>query len=220
MTTGPLTSGASPVATRTQSAEAQTRMPRTQTQRVYLVRHGETAWTLTGQHTGLTDIPLTEHGRESARRLEPVLARHDFELVLTSPLGRARETCELAGFAGRAEVEHDLLEWNYGDYEGLTSKQILAISPGWFLFRDGCPGGEGPEDVGARVDRVIARVRSLRGHVALFAHGHVFKVLAARWLGLPVASGSHFIIDTATLNILSYYQGIPALKRWNARLKN
>jgi probable phosphoglycerate mutase len=203
----------------TQAAEVETQTPRTLTQCVYLVRHGETAWTITGQHTGLTDIPLTEHGREAARRLGPVFARHHFEQILTSPLMRARETCELAGFRGRAQVDPDLVEWNYGDYEGLTAKQILDLSPGWFLFRDGCPGGERPEDVGARVDRVIARARSLQGHVALFAHGHVFKVLAARWLGLPVASGAHFIIDTATLNILSYYQGVPALKRWNARLK-
>jgi len=202
-----------------QRSELQSRAHHTSVQRVYLIRHGETAWTLTGQHTGLTDIPLTEHGRETAKRLEPVLTKLRFDLVLTSPLRRARETCELAGLGERTHVDADLVEWNYGDYEGLTSKQILAIDPGWFLFRDGCPGGERPEDVGARVDRVIARARSLRGHVALFAHGHFSRVLAARWLGLPVVSGSHFILDTATLNILSYSQGVPALKRWNARLK-
>jgi broad specificity phosphatase PhoE len=202
-----------------QRSELQSRAHHTSVQRVYLIRHGETAWTLTGQHTGLTDIPLTEHGRETASRLVPVLTKLRFDLVLTSPLQRARETCELSGLGERAHIDADLVEWNYGDYEGLTSRQILAIAPGWFLFRDGCPGGERPEDVGARVDRVIDRARSLQGHVALFAHGHLFKVLAARWLGLPVASGSHFILDTATLNILSYYQGVPALKRWNARLK-
>jgi broad specificity phosphatase PhoE len=202
-----------------QPSELQPRAHHTSVQRVYLIRHGETPWTLTGQHTGLTDIPLTEHGRETARRLEPVLTKQRFDLVLTSPLQRARETCELAGLSARAQIDADLVEWNYGDYEGLTSKQILALSPGWFLFRDGCPGGERPDDVGARVDRVIARARSLQGHVALFAHGHLFKVLAARWLGLSVASGSQFILDTATLSILSYYRGVPALKRWNARLK-
>jgi probable phosphoglycerate mutase len=202
-----------------QQSKQPSRAQHTSVQRLYLIRHGETAWTLTGQHTGLTDIPLTAHGRETAQRLEPVLTRLPFDVVLTSPLQRARETCELAGLSARAQIDDDLVEWNYGDYEGLTSKQILALAPGWFLFRDGCPGGERPEDVGARVDRVIARARSLQGHVALFAHGHLFKVLAARWLGLPVASGAHFILDTATLSILSYYQGAPALKRWNARLK-
>ena len=214
-----LTSATSSIATESQTAELQPGTHRTPIQRIYLVRHGETAWTLTGQHTGLTDIPLTEHGRETATRLAPVMGRHHFELVLTSPLERARETCALAGFHDRAQIDRDLLEWNYGEYEGLTSKQILAISPGWSLFRDGCPGGERPDEVAARVDRVIARVRSLRGHVALFAHGHVFRVLVARWLGLPASSGVHFILDTATVNILSYYQGVPALKRWNARLK-
>ncbi|HEY7191337.1 MAG TPA: histidine phosphatase family protein [Vicinamibacterales bacterium] len=202
-----------------QPSELQSRAHHTSMPRLYLIRHGETAWTLTGQHTGLTDIPLTEHGRETAKRLVPVLTRLRFDLVLTSPLQRARETCELAGLGERTQVDTDLVEWDYGDYEGLTSKQILALSPGWFLFRDGCPGGERPADVGARVDRVIARARSLQGHVALFAHGHLFKVLAARWLGLSVASGSQFILDTATLSILSYYRGVPALKRWNARLK-
>lgn len=202
-----------------QPSELQSRAHHTSVQRVYLIRHGETPWTITGQHTGLTDIPLTDHGREAARRLEPVLSKLQFDLVLTSPLQRARETCELAGLGERAHIDRDLVEWNYGDYEGLTTKQIRAIAPDWLVFRDGCPGGERPEDVGARVDRLIARARSLHGHVVLFAHGHLFKVLAARWLGLPVASGSHFILDTATLNILSYYQGIPALKRWNARLK-
>jgi broad specificity phosphatase PhoE len=203
-----------------EQSELQSRARHTTVQRVYLIRHGETPWTLTGQHTGLTDIPLTDHGRETARRLEPVLTKLRFDLVLTSPLQRARETCELAGLGERAHIDRDLVEWNYGDYEGLTTKQILAIAPGWSVFTDGCPGGERPEDVGARVDRLIARARSLQGHVALFAHGHLFKVLAARWLGLPVAAGSHFILDTATLNILSSYQGVPALKRWNARLKS
>ena len=185
-------------------------------QQVYLMRHGETEWSLSGQHTGTTDIPLTENGREVARLLEPVCAKQTFALVLTSPLGRARQTCELAGLGARAEIDADLMEWSYGEYEGLTPKQIRAQRPGWMLFTDGCPGGETPEQVGARVDRVIARVRAVRGHVALFAHGHIFRVFAARWLGFPVAAGCHFLLDTATLNILSYYRGIPAVKRWNA----
>jgi probable phosphoglycerate mutase len=184
-------------------------------QLVCLVRHGETEWSLSGQHTGLTDIPLTENGRKVAKLLAPVLARETFALVLTSPLKRARETCELAGLAGRAEIDGDLMEWDYGEYEGLTPKQIHARAPGWMIFKDGCPGGESPEQVGARVDRVIARARAVEGHVALFAHGHIFRVFAARWLGLPATAGCHFLLDTATLNVLSYYRGIPALKRWN-----
>jgi probable phosphoglycerate mutase len=138
--------------------------------------------------------------------------------VLTSPLWRARETCELAGLGERAEIDHDLIEWNYGEYEGLTPKQIHGRAPGWMLFSDGCPGGEAPEQVGARVDRVITRARAVDGHVALFAHGHIFRVFAARWLGLPANAGCHFLLDTATLSVLSYYRGIPAVKRWNAPL--
>jgi probable phosphoglycerate mutase len=188
-------------------------------QQVYLIRHGETEWSLSGQHTGSTDIALTENGRKLARLLKPVLAGETFSLVLTSPLERARRTCELAGLGERAEIDRSLMEWNYGDYEGLTPKQIHAQAPNWMLFSDGCPGGETPEQVGARVDRVIARVRAADGHVALFAHGHVFRVFAARWLGLPAAAGCHFLLDTATLSILSYYRGIPAVKRWNAVLR-
>lgn len=187
-------------------------------QQVYLIRHGETEWSLSGQHTGSTDIPLTENGRKVAKLLEPVLAKESFALVLTSPLQRARKTCELAGLGGRAEIDDDLMEWNYGAYEGLTPKQIHALAPGWMLFGDGCPGGESPEQVGVRVDQVIARVRAVEGHVALFAHGHIFRVFAARWLGLPATAGCHFLLDTATLNILSYYRNIPAVKRWNAML--
>jgi probable phosphoglycerate mutase len=185
---------------------------------VCLVRHGETAWSLSGQHTGVTDLPLTENGERVARMLAPVLAREKFALVLTSPLQRARRTCELAGLVGDAAIDVDLLEWNYGDYEGLTTKQIQALAPGWMLFNDGCPGGENPAQVGARVDRVIARARAADGNVALFAHGHLFRVFAARWLGLPPSEGAHFLLDTATLSVLSYYRGVPALKRWNAPL--
>jgi len=190
----------------------------TSTQSVFVIRHGETEWSLSGQHTGTTDIPLTENGRVLARRLRPVLAKESFGLVLTSPLGRARETCELAGLGGRAVLEPDLKEWNYGEYEGLTSKQIHAKQPGWMVFRDGCPGGESPTQVGARVDRVIARIRAETGNVALFAHGHVFRVLVARWIGLSPGAGEHFLLDTATLNILGYYVDSPAIKVWNAPL--
>jgi broad specificity phosphatase PhoE len=186
------------------------------TQQVYLVRHGETEWSLSGQHTGMTDIPLTENGRRTATRLARAVRTESFSLVLASPLLRARVTCELAGLGEYAESDRDLMEWDYGEYEGLTPTQIEAKAPGWILFTDGCPGGESPEEVGVRVDRVIARVRAAQGHVALFAHGHVFRVLAARWLGLPVAAGSHFLLGTATTSILTYYRGIPAIKEWNA----
>ena len=139
-------------------------------------------------------------------------------MVLTSPLRRARETCELAGLGDQAQIEPDLIEWNYGEYEGLTSKEIHERQPGWMLFTDGCPGGEGPAEVAARVDRVIARIRAIEGDVALFAHGHFFRVFVARWLGLPPAAGSHFLLDPATVSVLSHYRGIPAVKGWNAPL--
>jgi len=187
-------------------------------QEVYLIRHGETEWSLSGQHTGITDIPLTENGRKVARLLEPVLRKQTFALVLTSPLGRARQTCELAGLGERAEIDRNLMEWNYGEYEGLTPRQIHAQRPGWVIFNDGCPGGESAKQVGVRVDRVIARVRAVQGHIALFAHGHIFRVFAARWLGLPATAGSHFLLSTATLNVFSYYRGIPAVKCWNTVL--
>ena len=192
--------------------------PRTTTQQLYLVRHGETAWSVSGQHTGVSDIALTDPGERMAALLAAALAGERFELVLTSPLARAFRTCELAGLGERAEIDRDLVEWNYGDYEGLTPRQIEHRAPGWMIFRDGCPGGESPEQVGARADRVIRRVRSHEGHVALFAHGHLFRVLAARWLGLPAAAGCRFLLDPATLNVLGYCRGIPAVKRWNAPL--
>jgi broad specificity phosphatase PhoE len=184
--------------------------------RVFAIRHGETAWSLSGQHTGTTDIPLTDNGRRLAERIRPVLAKEAFALVLVSPLSRARETCDLAGLGRTAIIDADLVEWNYGEYEGLTPPQIHASAPGWLIFRDGCPGGESPAEVGARVDRVIARARAVEGDVALFAHGHVLRVLAARWLGLPPGGGQHFLLDTGTLNVLGYYRGIPAVKAWNA----
>lgn len=154
---------------------------------VFAIRHGETAWSLSGQHTGTTDIPLTDEGRRLAERLRTVLARETFALVLVSPMQRARETCDLAGLGDRAVIDRNLMEWNYGKYEGLTPRQINEIAPGWLIFRDGCPGGEAPEQVGDRVDRVIARVRAT-GNCALFAHGHVLRVLGVRWLGLPASA--------------------------------
>jgi broad specificity phosphatase PhoE len=190
----------------------------TNEQKVYLLRHGETEWSLNGQHTGATDIPLTENGRMVARLLQPVLAEETFTLVLTSPLQRARETCELAGLGKQATIESDLIEWNYGEYEGLKTEQIRLTRPGWSVFRDGCPGGESPEQVAARADRVLTKVRATEGNVALFAHGHILRVLAARWINLSANYGEHFLLDTATLNVLGYYRESPAFKIWNAPL--
>ena len=185
-------------------------------QQVFLVRHGETEWSLNGRHTGTTDMPLTEHGRQVARLLRPILAKESFTLALTSPLQRARETCRLAGFGDVVNIEPYLVEWNYGRYEGLTPAEIHATAPGWLLFREGGPGGEQPREIGARVDRVIAKARAVKGDVILFAHGHVLRVFAARWVGLHPSEGQRFLLDTATMNILSYYRDVPAIKRWNA----
>jgi broad specificity phosphatase PhoE len=185
---------------------------------VFAIRHGETEWSLSGQHTGTTDISLTSNGRRLAERMRPVLAKEAFALVLCSLMQRARQTCELTGLGDRAVIDQDLVEWNYGAYEGLTRKQIHETAPGWLIFRDGCPGGEIPEQVGARVDRVVARARAAEGDIVLFAHGHVLRVLAARWLGLPVASGQHFLLDTGTLCVLGYYRDIPAVRIWNGPL--
>ena len=185
-------------------------------QRVYLIRHGETEWSISRQHTGTTDIPLTENGRAAAKLLGPTLAEQKFDVVLVSPLRRARQTCELAGLGALATIDADLREWNYGEYEGLTPAQIRATAPDWLIFRDGCPGGESPTEVGARVDRLIARIRTVGGHVALFGHGHLLRVLASRWIGLPVSCGSHFLLHPASLSVLGYYQGIGAIERWNA----
>ena len=187
-------------------------------QKVYVIRHGETEWSINGKHTGVTDIPLTENGRNQVKCLQPVLANEVFALVLTSPLHRARETCKLSGLGDKAEVEPNLMEWNYGEYEGVTSKEIHKTVPGWLVFNDGAPGGETPEQIGARADRVIQRVRAVQGNVALFAHGHIFRVLVARWLDFPATAGRNFLLDTGTLNILSYYRGYPAVKIWNAQL--
>ena len=187
-------------------------------QKTYLIRHGETEWSRAGKHTGVTDVVLTAHGRETARLLQPVLAQEKFTLVLSSPLQRARETCELAGLGKVARIEPDLIEWNYGEYEGLTTRQIQSVRLGWSVFHDGCPGGETPEQVGERVDRVIAKIRASGGNVALFAHGHILRVLAARWIKLSPSVGEHLLLDTATICVLGYYYETPALKMWNASI--
>ena len=185
---------------------------------VFAIRHGETAWSVSGQHTGTTDIPLTDKGRRLATRIRPILAARAFGLVLCSPMQRARETCELAGLGDKAVIDSDLVEWNYGEYEGLTPRQIQEMAPGWLIFRDGCPGGEAPEQVGARVDRVIARSRAVDDNIALFAHGHVLRVFVARWIGLPPGGGQHFLLNTGTLCVLGYYREIPAVRTWNGPL--
>jgi len=184
---------------------------------IYLARHGETAWSLSGQHTGLTDLPLTEHGEENARALRERLAGLTFGKVFTSPLKRARQTCELAGFGGVAELDSNLVEWNYGQYEGLTSAQIHAQRPDWELFRDGCPGGESPEQVGKRADSVIGKLRSLQTNVLIFSSGHFLRVFAARWVALGPAGGSYYLLDTASVSAVSYENNLsgPAIKLWN-----
>jgi len=185
-------------------------------QNIYLFRHGETEWSLDGRHTGVTDIPLTDKGRMVARLLQPLLASETFALVLTSPLQRARETCALAGLGQIAKIEPDLIEWNYGEYEGLKTEQIRLTRPGWSVFRDGCPGGESVGQVAARADRVLTLVRASKGDVALFAHGHILRVLATRWINLSASFGEHFLLDTATFSVLGYYRESPAFKTWNA----
>jgi broad specificity phosphatase PhoE len=184
---------------------------------VYLARHGETAWTLSGQHTGLTDLPLTERGERNARRLEERLRGLSFAKVFTSPLQRARRTCELAGFGAVAEIDRDLVEWNYGDYEGRRTVDIHRERPDWQIFRDGCPGGESPGQVGARADRAIKRVRAIEGNALLFSSGHFLRVLAARWLGLEPGAGRYFLLSTASLSALSYEHNLsqPAIRLWD-----
>jgi broad specificity phosphatase PhoE len=185
---------------------------------IYVARHGETAWSLSGQHTGVTDLPLTERGERNARRLGERLKGLTFTRVLTSPLQRAARTCELAGFGAGAEVDRDLLEWNYGEYEGRRTAEILAERPDWQLFRDGCPGGESPDQIGARADRVVSRLRAIRGDVLLFSSGHFLRVLAARWLELEPAAGRYFLLSTASLGMLAYEHNNltePVIRLWN-----
>ena len=184
---------------------------------IYLARHGETAWSLSGQHTGLTDLPLTERGQRNARQLGERLNGLTFAKVFTSPLQRAARTCALAGFGEIAEVDRNLVEWDYGDYEGRRTAEILAERPDWRLFRDGCPGGESPDQVGARADRVVNRLRAVRGNVLLFSSGHFLRVLAARWLGLEPAIGRYFLLSTASLSALGYEHDFsePVIRLWN-----
>jgi probable phosphoglycerate mutase len=183
---------------------------------VYLARHGETAWTISGQHTGLTDLPLTEQGERNARNLGKRLRGLTFTRVLSSPLQRAICTCELAGFAAVYEIDRDLLEWNYGEYEGRLTRDIHVERPEWRLFHDGCPG-EMPHDVGGRADRIIARVRAIPGDVLIFSSGHFLRVLAARWLGLEPCCGKFFLLSTASLSALSYEHNLtqPAIRLWD-----
>lgn len=181
---------------------------------LFLVRHGETEWSAKGKHTGLTDLPLTTSGEATARALAPVLDGESFDLVLTSPRLRARRTAALAGF-GEATVDDDLSEWDYGDYEGLTTPQIREEVPDWTVWSHPVPGGESADDVGARLDRVVARVRATEGRALVFAHGHSLRVLAARWLGLPVPDGRIFDLDTATYSVLGDDRGQPVVQRWN-----
>lgn len=183
---------------------------------IVLVRHGETEWSRTLRHTGRTDVPLTDKGREEARLLSGALAGREFEGVLTSPLERARETCRLAGLDERAEVTDALLEWDYGEYEGITTAEIRESRPGWFLWRDGCPGGETAADVGARVEPLVTSLRELDGDAALFAHGHLLRVLTARWLGLGPESGALFALSTGTLSVLGWEREVAVIRRWNA----
>jgi broad specificity phosphatase PhoE len=184
---------------------------------VYLARHGETAWTLSGQHTGLTDLPLTERGERNARRLEERLRGVTFAKVFTSPLQRATRTCELAGFGAVAEIDRDLLEWNYGEYEGRLTSDIHKERPDWQLFRDGCPGGESPNEVGTRADRAVKRVRTVKGDVVVFSHGHFLRVFAVRWLGLDAAIGRYFLLSTASLSALGYEHNLsqPVIRLWD-----
>ena len=184
---------------------------------IYLARHGETAWSLSGQHTGRTDLPLTERGERNACLLGERLRSLTFATVFSSPLQRAVKTCELAGFNGTAEFDPDLMEWDYGRYEGRRTAEILAERPDWQLFRDGCPGGESPAEIGARADRVVSRVRAVHGDVLVFSSAHILRVLAARWLGLEPAGGRHFLLSTASLSVLGYEHNLaePAIRLWN-----
>ena len=184
---------------------------------IYLVRHGETEWSLSGQHTGRTDLPLTERGQRNARQLRERLKGIAFVKVFTSPLQRAALTCELAGFKTVSEIDHDLMEWDYGQYEGRRSVEIHQERPEWSLFRGGCPGGESPEQIGARADAVSQRIRKIDGNVLLFSSGHFLRVLAARWLGLGPGAGRYFLLSTASISILGYEHSRdePVIRSWN-----
>jgi broad specificity phosphatase PhoE len=182
---------------------------------VVLVRHGETEWSRSGRHTGRTDVALTKTGVRHAERLRPRLEGRHFAAVFTSPLSRASETCRLAGLGERAQLREELLEWDYGEYEGLTTPEIREGRPGWLLWRDGCPRGEDAAQVGSRADRLIDELRGLGGDAALFAHGHVLRVIAARWVGLPAESGGALALTTATLSVLGYEREVAVIRLWN-----
>lgn len=186
---------------------------------IFLIRHGETQWSLTGRHTGRTDVPLTENGERGASHLRELLQRTKFTHVLTSPLQRARRTCDLVGLGAVARVEPDLREWDYGDFEGRTTADIRAKQPGWRLFQDGCPRGESVEQISQRADRALAEFRAMDGTIILFSHGHFLRALAVRWIGLPIQKGQHLALDTSSVGILSFEnpnREMPAISLWNA----
>jgi broad specificity phosphatase PhoE len=185
--------------------------------RLVLVRHGETEWSRDRRHTGRTDVPLTDEGGAEAAAVRPQVEPYSFARVLSSPLSRALETCRLAGLGDRAETRDELLEWDYGEYEGITTAEIRKSRPGWVLWRDGCPGGEGPADVGARADRLLADLASTDGDVAVFGHGHTLRVLTARWLELPPAAGSRFVLETGTVSVLGWEHDWHTIRSWNVR---
>jgi broad specificity phosphatase PhoE len=182
-----------------------------------LVRHGQTEWSRDKRHTGRSDIPLTPEGVREAQRVRAELEGREFARVLSSPLARALETARLAGLGDRLETREELLEWDYGDYEGVTTAEIHETRPGWVLWRDGCPGGENPEDVGARADQLLADLSSTDGDVAVFAHGHMLRVLTARWVELPPSQGSRFVLETATISVLGWEHDWRAIRTWNGR---
>ncbi len=179
-----------------------------------VVRHGETEWSLSGRHTSRTDLSLTDKGRERASALADTLSG-PFALVLCSPMRRARETCELAGFGGRAVIEDDLREWDYGDYEGLTTPEIWERNPDWYLWRDGCPGGESPAEISARADRVLARLEGVDGEALAFAHGHILRVLSARWLSMEAAAGARFALSAGAVSALGHERDTRVVEHWN-----
>ncbi|MBV9197983.1 MAG: histidine phosphatase family protein [Solirubrobacterales bacterium] len=185
-------------------------------QQIVVVRHGQTEWSKSGQHTSRTDLPLIDEGRDRAQALAPKLAGWSFSLVLSSPLERARETAELAGFGGRLELEENLREWDYGDYEGLTTPEIRSENGGWDLWRDGCPGGELPGEVAVRADRALARLRAAGGDALVFAHGHILRVLTARWLAMGPEAGARFQLEAGALCVLGYERETEVVQRWNA----
>lgn len=184
-------------------------------QRVYICRHGETEWTRTGQHTSYTDIPLTENGEKQAFELKERLSGHTFSKVFTSPLIRAKKTCEITGYLLQAEITDDLVEWNYGEYEGMTTSEIRKTAPGWTIFNDGAPGGESVKGVGDRADRMIEAIKQYEGNIIIFSSGHFSRVLAARWCGFNAEDGRSLSLNTASLSVLGYERDVPVIILWN-----